>query len=93
MFVYVYDINAILMLFLKTKAGAEHKQTFKDVHNLLLHRGLQPQYCRMDNECSTPIKKFITENKMELQLTPRKCTEETGLNGPSRMAELTSYLA
>ena len=55
---------------LKTKAGAEHLQTFKDVHTLLLHRGLQPKYCRMDNECSAPIKKFITDNDMELQLTP-----------------------
>ena len=55
---------------LKTKAGAEHLQTFKDVHNLLLHIALQPKYCRMDNECFTPIKFFITDNKMELQLTP-----------------------
>ena len=70
MFVYVYEINAILMRCLKTKAGAEHLHTFKDVHNLLLHRGLQPKYCRMDNECSIPIKKSITDNKMELQLTP-----------------------
>ena len=70
MFVYVYDINAILMRFLKTKAGAEHLQTFKDFHNLLLHRGMQQKCCRMDNECSAPIKKFITDNKMELQLTP-----------------------
>ena len=90
MFVYVYDINTILMRCLKTKAGVEHLQTFKDVHNLLLHRGLQPKYCRMDNECSAPIKKFITDNKMELQLTPRKYTKETGLNGPYRLAKPTS---
>ena len=70
MFVYVYDINAILMLFLKTTSGAEHLQTVKDVHTLLLHRGLKPKYCRMDNECSAPIKKFITDYNMELQLTP-----------------------
>ena len=70
MFVNVYDINAILVRCLKTKAGAEHLQTFKDVHNLLLFRGLQPKYCRMDNECSAPIKTFIIENEMELQLTP-----------------------
>ena len=68
--VYVYNINTILMRCLKNKAGAEHLQTFKYIHNLLLHRGLQPEYCRMDNECSTPIKKFITDNKIELQLTP-----------------------
>ena len=68
MFVYIYDINVILMRCLKTKAGAEHLQTFKDVHTLLLHRGLQPRYCRMDNECSAPIKKIITD--MEIQLTP-----------------------
>ena len=49
MFVYVYDINAILMRCLRTKAGAEHLQTFKDVHALLLRRGIQPKYCRMDN--------------------------------------------
>ena len=59
MFVYVYDINAILMRCLRTKAGAEHLQTFKDVHALLLRRGIQPKYCRMDNECSAPIKQFI----------------------------------
>ena len=70
MFVYIYDINAILMRCLKTKAGAEHLQIFKDVHTLLLHRVLHPKYCRMDNECSAPIKKFITDNDMELQLTP-----------------------
>ena len=70
MFVYIYDINAILMRCLKTKAGAEHLHTFKDIHTLLLHRGLQPKYCRMDNECSAPIKFFITDNDMELQLTP-----------------------
>ena len=55
---------------LKTKAGVEHLQTFKDAHTLLLHRGLKPTYCRMDNECSLPIKKIITDNNMELQLTP-----------------------
>ena len=58
MFVYIYDINAILMLCLKTKAGAENLQTFKDVHTILLQRGLQPKYCRMDNECSAPTKKL-----------------------------------
>ena len=68
MFVYIYNINAILMRCLKTKAGAEHLQTFKDVHTLLLHRGLQPRYFRMDNECSAPIKNFITDNDMELQM-------------------------
>ena len=55
---------------LNTKAGAEHLQTFKDVHTLLLHRGLQPKYRRMDNDCSASIKKFITDNNMELQLNP-----------------------
>ena len=70
MSVYIYNINAILMRCLKTKAGAEHLQTFKDVHTLLLHRVLQPKYCIMDNECSAPIKKFITDNNMELQLAP-----------------------
>ena len=64
MFVYIYDINTILMPCLNTKAGAEHLQTFKDVHTLLLHRGLKPKYCRMDNECSAPIKRFITDNDM-----------------------------
>ena len=58
MFVYVYDINAILMRFLKTKAGAEHLPTFKDFHNLLLHRGMQQKCCRMDNECSAPALVF-----------------------------------
>ena len=70
MFIYIYDINAILMRCLKTKVGAEHLQTFKDVHILLLHRGLQPKYYRMYNECSAPIKTFITYNYMKLQLTP-----------------------
>ena len=70
MFVYIYNINAILMRCLKTKSGAEHLHKFKDVHTLLLHRGLKPKYCRMDNECSAPIKKFITDNNMELQLIP-----------------------
>ena len=55
MFVYIYDINAILLLCLKNKAYEEHLHTFKDFHTLLLHRGLQPKYCRMDNECSAPI--------------------------------------
>ena len=77
------------MLCLKTKAGAEHLQTFKDIHTLLLHRGLKPKYCIMDNECSTPIKKLITEYNMELQLTPCKYTEETGLNDPSRLVKPT----
>ena len=70
MLVYIYGINAILMRCLKTKTGAEHLQTLKDIHTLLLHRGLQPKYCRMENECSAPIKKIITDNNMELQLTP-----------------------
>ena len=70
MFVYVYDINAILMRCLKTKAGEEHLQTFKDGHALLLRRGIQPKYCRMDDECSSPIKQFIKDENMDLQLTP-----------------------
>ena len=70
MFVYIYDINTIIMRCLKTKAGAEHLQTFKDVYTLLLYRGLQLKYSRMDNECSAPIKTFIPDNDMEIQPTP-----------------------
>ena len=93
MFIYVYNINTILMRCLKTKAGAEHLQTFKDVPNLFLLRGLQPKYYRMDNECSAPIKNSSQRKKWNYNLPPRKCTEENGLNGPSRLANPTSYLA
>ena len=47
---YVYDINAILFRCLKTKTGNEHLDTFKNVHQLLITRGIQPKYVRMDNE-------------------------------------------
>ena len=42
----------------------------KDVYALFLRRGIQPKYCRMDNDCSAPIKQFIKDEDMDLQLTP-----------------------
>ena len=64
---YVYDINTILFRCLKTKTGNDRLDTFKDLHQLLITRGIQPQYVRIDNECPDVVKKYI---KKDLQLTP-----------------------
>ena len=41
--------------------GNEHLDTFKYLHQLLITRGIQPQYVRMDNECPDMLKRYIKQ--------------------------------
>ena len=49
---YKYDRNSILILPLKAISESEFIRVFKDLHESLLTRGINPEYMRLDNETS-----------------------------------------
>ena len=67
---YDHDSNSIHAVPIKTKSAFDILNAYKTVHNTLMLAGLTPKQHRMDNECSSILKEFITENNMTLQLVP-----------------------
>ena len=67
---YDYDSNAILSESLKNCTGTEIHRAYKKLHQLLVSHGLRPKLQRLDNECSTLLKKYMTDEQVDFQLVP-----------------------
>ena len=67
---YDYDSNAILAEPLKNRTGPEIHRAYKKLHQLLVSHGLRPKLQRLDNECSTLLKKFMRDENVDFQLVP-----------------------
>jgi hypothetical protein len=67
---YDYDSNAILAEPLRNRTGPEIHRAYKKLHQVLVSHGLRPKLQRLDNECSTLLKKFMTEEQVDFQLVP-----------------------
>ena len=67
---YDYDSNAILATAIKTRSGTSILNAYKELHGILASRGLKPKLQRLDNEASTALKQYISEQDITYQLTP-----------------------
>ena len=67
---YDYDSNSIHAEPMLNKTSGEIIQAYSKVYNRLLKAGLKPQLHRLDNECSTELKDFMSEKQVKLQLVP-----------------------
>ena len=55
---------------MRTRTGACILHAFKAVHARLVTGGHRPQLHRLDNECSTALKQFLTTEEFDFQLVP-----------------------
>ena len=68
--VYDYDSNAILVEPMRSRTGPCILAAFKVIHARLVAAGLRPQFQRLDNECSAPLKAFMKDETIDFQLAP-----------------------
>jgi hypothetical protein len=67
---YDYDSNSIHAEPIPNRKKESIKSAYENILRLLQRRGLQPHLHRLDNEASTLLKEFITDENIEFQLTP-----------------------
>ena len=61
MIFYDYDSNSILGEPMKSRIAEELVRAFKLLHTELKEKGLTPKIHRLDNECPTPLKRYMKE--------------------------------
>ena len=65
---YVYNVNAILVLPMKTCETTSHLKAFKDIYKYLTQQNFKPKLHVMDNKCSKTIEDYIIkENNTRIQ--------------------------
>ena len=67
---YDYDSNCILAEPLKSRTANAILGAYKMLHMQLCNAGLCPQLQCLDNECSEPLKQFMTSQNIDFQLVP-----------------------
>ena len=67
---YVYDVNALLSVPIKSRAKEELLRSYKKIYSYLEARGFKPKLHKLDNETSTDVKEFITAQQAKYQYTP-----------------------
>jgi Reverse transcriptase (RNA-dependent DNA polymerase) len=70
MVLYDYDSNSILAEPTKNKTAEAILAAYKTLHARLCAAGLRPKLQRLDNECSTLLKQFMTAEGVDYQLVP-----------------------
>jgi hypothetical protein len=68
MIVYVYDANAIISTPMKNRTKESHTAAFKEIHQVLVRKGLRPTLQRLDNEASKMLKEFFEDEDIDYQL-------------------------
>ena len=67
---YDYDSNSIHAIPMKSKSGEEIVKAYTLVFNQLKSAGLKPLLHRLDNECSTSLREYMSDNDVQVQLVP-----------------------
>ena len=67
---YDYDSNSILVEPMRNRTGPCILGAFQTLHARLVAAGLRPKLHRLDNECSTALKQFLTDVDIDYQLVP-----------------------
>jgi hypothetical protein len=65
-----YDSNSILARPMKSRHATTILSAYKVLHTKLCTAGLRPQLQRLDDECSTILKEYMTAQDVECQLVP-----------------------
>jgi len=68
--IYDFDSNLIDGTPLRDKSGPSILAAYKVVFSKLKQAGLTPKLARLDNECSTALKEYMTDEGVEFQLVP-----------------------
>jgi hypothetical protein len=58
---------------MKSGSASEWLKAFEHIHQELTSRGFTPKLQTLDNEASSALKSFFTENDVEYQLVPLHC--------------------
>jgi hypothetical protein len=67
---YIYDLNAIIVRPMPSRAAAAMIAAFTEVFAVLRAQDYQPALNIIDNECSKTVGKHICANRMNIQLVP-----------------------
>ncbi|KAI2488787.1 hypothetical protein MHU86_25841 [Fragilaria crotonensis] len=67
---YDYDSNSILVAPLRSRTGPCILAGYQVLHARLVAAGLRPKLQRLDNECSTALKQFMSAEDVDYQLVP-----------------------
>jgi hypothetical protein len=65
---YIYDLNAIIVQPMLSRANAAMIAAFTEVFAVLWAQDYQPALNIMDKECSKTVEKHIRANRMNIQL-------------------------
>jgi Reverse transcriptase (RNA-dependent DNA polymerase) len=67
---YDYDSNHILLRPVKSRTATHLTEAIADIHATLTRGGCQPQFHRLDNECSQDLKEYFAKADVQYQLAP-----------------------
>eukprot|EP00980_Cylindrotheca_fusiformis_P011053 scaffold2537_cov102-Cylindrotheca_fusiformis.AAC.1 len=70
MVLYDYDSNHIFAQPFRNRTATCILNAFKTLHKRLCLAGCRPKLHRLDNECSTILKEFLSEENIKYQLVP-----------------------
>ena len=68
--VYNFDSNSIHVKPLKSRHDHDTIKAYEEIYTMLTNCGLKPKLHWLDNEASTALKSFITNQQTQYQLTP-----------------------
>ena len=67
---YNFDSNSIHVKPLKSRHDHDTIKAYEEIYTMLTNCGLKPKLHWLDNEASTALKSFITNQQTQYQLTP-----------------------
>jgi hypothetical protein len=70
---YVYDLNYVKVMEMKSRSASEWVKAYDTVHQELTVKGFKPKLETLDNEASAALKNFFTTDVVEYQLVPPHC--------------------
>jgi hypothetical protein len=68
-----YDCNYVKAVPMKARSASKCLKSYEHIHQELTSRGFKPKLQTLDNEASSALKSFSTENDVEYQLVPPHC--------------------
>jgi hypothetical protein len=70
---YIYDINFIKVVPMKSRSASEWVKRYDSIHQELTFKDFKPNLQTLDNEASNALKNFFTVNDIAYQLVPPHC--------------------
>jgi hypothetical protein len=70
MLIYSFDCKSILVAPMKSLCSTELLKAYGGIHQTLTARGFTPKLQTMDNEASSALKSYLTENAVIYHVVP-----------------------